>query len=184
MISPDARPEAPAALTSRDVTEAIGRARAFFERPTRDRAQESFVFDDGLLGTVEVRAALWDACTGKCVYCETPLTERTMLVDRYRPSSGALALDGTLSPDHYWWLAYAWENVYPSCADCQSFKGARFPVRGERAPAGTTGDALRGESPLLLEPRTTTRSTTSSSPRTARSPRPPSRAARRSESWA
>ena len=153
MISPDARPEAPAALTSRDVTEAIGRARAFFERPTRDRAQESFVFDDGLLGTVEVRAALWDACTGKCVYCETPLTERTMLVDRYRPSSGALALDGTLSPDHYWWLAYAWENVYPSCADCQSFKGARFPVRGERAPAGTTGDALRGESPLLLEPR-------------------------------
>ena len=49
MISPDARPEAPAALTSREVTEAIERARAFFERPARDRAQESFVFDDGLL---------------------------------------------------------------------------------------------------------------------------------------
>ena len=24
-----------------------------------------------------------------------------MLVDRFRPASGALALDGTLSPDHY-----------------------------------------------------------------------------------
>ena len=153
MISPDARPEAPAVLTSGEVTAAVERARSFFERPARDRAQETFVFDDGLLSSPEVRTALWDACTGKCVYCETPLTERTMLVDRYRPSSGALALDGSLSPDHYWWLAYAWENMYPSCAECQSFKGARFPVRGERAPVGTTGDALRDESPLLLEPR-------------------------------
>ena len=153
MISPRAQPEAPAALSSREVTAATERARAFFERPANERAQESFAFDDALLSSADVRRALWDACTGKCVYCETPLTERTMLVDRYRPSSGALALDGSLSPDHYWWLAYAWENIYPSCAECQSFKGARFPVREERATAGTTGHALRDESPLLLDPR-------------------------------
>ena len=153
MISPHAPGDAPAALSSREVAEAVERARAFFERPARERAQETFAFEDGLLASDEVRAALWDACTGKCVYCETPLTQRTMHIDRVRPASGALALDGALSPDHYWWLAYAWENLYPSCAECQSFKGARFPVRGDRAPVGTMGEALRDESPLLLEPR-------------------------------
>ena len=49
--------------------------------------------------------------------------------------------------------AYAWENLYPSCAECVSFKGARFPVRGARAAVGTTGEVLRGERALLLEPR-------------------------------
>lgn len=153
MISPNAPAEPPAALASQAVADAVARARGFFERPLRERAQASFAFDDALLATPDVRAALWEACAGKCVYCETPLTERTMLVDRFRPASGALSLEGALSPDHYWWLAYAWENLLPSCAECQSFKGARFPVREERAPAGTTGDALRAERPLLLEPR-------------------------------
>ena len=153
MISRREQPDAPSVLTSPAAGAAIDHARAFFERPAKERAQETFAFDDALLGSDEVRAALWDACTGKCVYCETPLTQRTMLVDRFRPASGALSLDGALSPDHYWWLAYAWENLYPSCAECQSFKGARFPIRGERAPVGTTGEALRDEEPLLLEPR-------------------------------
>ena len=60
-----------------------------------------------------------------------------------RPASDALALDGTLSPDHYWWLAYAWENLYPSCAECVSFKGARFPVRGARGGRNDRGGAPR-----------------------------------------
>jgi uncharacterized protein (TIGR02646 family) len=153
VISQRARGDAPAALSSREAAEAVEGARAFFERPAHERAQETFAFHDELLASDEVRAALWDACTGKCVYCETPLAQRTMHVDRFPPASGALALDGALRADHSWWLAYAWENLYPSCAECQSFKGARFPVRGERAPVGKTSEALRDENPLLLEPR-------------------------------
>ena len=148
---PDTR--APAALESKAAHAAYERARAFFERPARERAQETFSFDDGMLADPGVRSALVSTCAGKCAYCETPLAEAAMLVDRFRPASGALALDGALSPDHYWWLAYTWENLYPSCAECQSFKGARFPVRAERAAPGTTGETLRDERPLLLEPR-------------------------------
>jgi uncharacterized protein (TIGR02646 family) len=150
-----AKPEtrAPAALGSKAARGAYERARAYFERPPRTRGQETFSFDDAVLADPEVRAALTSTCAGKCAYCETPLAEQAMLVDRFRPASGALALDGTLSPDHYWWLAYAWENLYPSCAECQSFKGSRFPVREQRAAPGTTGEALRDERPLLLEPR-------------------------------
>ena len=150
-----ARPEtrAPAALGSKAARAAYEQARAYFERPAKERGQETFAFDDTVLADPDVRSALDATCAGKCAYCETPLAEQAMLVDRFRPGSGALALDGTLSPDHYWWLAYIWENLYPSCAECQSFKGARFPVRGQRAAPGTTGEALRDERPLLLEPR-------------------------------
>jgi uncharacterized protein (TIGR02646 family) len=153
VIGPTEEPGAPPALAARETRALHDRARAFFERPARDRAQETFVFDDGPLADAGVRAALREAYAGKCAYCETPLAEEAMLVDRFRPASGALALDGALSPDHYWWLAYTWENLYPSCAECVSFKGARFPVREPRAEPGTTGEALRAERPLLLEPR-------------------------------
>ncbi len=130
--------QAPRALDSADARAAHERARAFFERPAKERSQESFLFDDTPLADPSVRSALWGACTGKCAYCEAPLTEQAMLVDRFRPASGALALDGSLSPDHYWWLAYAWENLYPSCAECQSFKGSRFP--GPRKPGRARDD--------------------------------------------
>ncbi len=153
MIGPSEEPGAPPALSGRETRALHDRARAFFERPAKERTQETFAFDDGPLANDGFRAALRNTYAGKCAYCETPLAEEAMLVDRFRPASGALALDGTLSPDHYWWLAYAWENLYPSCAECQSFKGARFPVREPRAEPGTTGEALRGERPLLLEPR-------------------------------
>jgi len=153
MIAADTGLKAPRALGSAQARAAHEQARTFFERPAKERAQETFTFDDSVLAVPEVRTALAATCAGKCAYCETPLTERAMLVDRFRPASGALALDGALSPDHYWWLAYTWENLYPSCADCQSFKGARFPVRASRAAPGTTGEALRDEQPLLLDPR-------------------------------
>ena len=145
--------EVPAGLRSPAVDAERRRAAEFHARPTAQRAQESFAFDDSLLDAPDVRAALWGACRGKCAYCETPLTEAAMFVDRFRPASGALGLDGELSPDHYWWLALAWENLYPSCAECRSLKGARFPVREARAEAPATGDALAAERPLLLEPR-------------------------------
>jgi uncharacterized protein (TIGR02646 family) len=145
--------KAPAVLFSRGTQALHDRASAFFERPAGDRAQETFTFEDGPLADPAVRAALREAFAEKCAYCETPLPEPAMLVDRFRPARGALALDGTLSPNHYWWLAYTWENLYPSSAECVSFKGSRFPVRESRAAPGTTGEALRDERPLLLDPR-------------------------------
>ena len=153
MIAATSEPDAPRALASAETRALHDRARAFFERPAKERAQESFAFADGPLADAEVRSALREAYAGKCAYCETPLAEQAMYVDRFRPPSDALALDGTLSPDHYWWLAYTWENLYPSCVECLSFKGSRFPVREARAAPGTTGESLRAERPLLLEPR-------------------------------
>jgi uncharacterized protein (TIGR02646 family) len=153
VIAATADPRVPKALESKDTRALVDAARAYFARPAKERTQETFAFDERPLADPGVRGALREAFAGKCAYCETPLSQDAMLVDRFRPASGALALDGSLSPDHYWWLAYTWENLYPSCAECVSFKGARFPVREARATPETTGEALRDERPLLLEPR-------------------------------
>jgi uncharacterized protein (TIGR02646 family) len=143
----------PELLASAVADEARSLAKAFFSRPDKERQQETFAFDASVYAAEEVRAQLFEAFRGKCAYCESPLTMSEFVVDHLRPMSGALALDGSASPDHYWWLAYTWENLYACCADCASFKGARFPVREARAAPGTTGEGLQAESPLLLDPR-------------------------------
>ena len=62
-----------------------------------------------------MRDALFALFNGKCAYCESrddPLAP--LNVQHHRPEGGALALDGAFSPDHYWWLAYDWENLLPT----------------------------------------------------------------------
>ena len=144
---------APVELLSPAADAAAADARAFFERPLRSRSQETFVFDESVFAGDAVRGSLLEAFGSKCAYCETPLTWAIALVDHFRPANGALDVAGAVSPDHYWWLAYEWENLLPCCPECRSFKGARFPVAASRAKPGTVGELLLTELPLLLDPR-------------------------------
>jgi len=90
---------------------------------------------------------------GKCAFCETSHAAVSVMdVENFRPKGGAIGIDGKLDPDHYWWLAYEWFNLYPSCPDCNRSKGSRFPVEGERAPILATQEELRKERALLLDP--------------------------------
>jgi uncharacterized protein (TIGR02646 family) len=53
---------------------------------------------------------------GKCAYCETYYSALAPVdVEHYRPK-GAVSED----PEHpgYWWLAMSWDNLLPSCIDC------------------------------------------------------------------
>lgn len=52
---------------------------------------------------------------GKCAYCETKYTEYTQ-IEHYRPKS------------IYYWLAYEWSNLLPSCTKCNTKKGNKFPL--------------------------------------------------------
>jgi hypothetical protein len=73
-------------------------------------------------------------------------------MDRFRPKSGAIGLDGVPSADHYWWLAYEWTNLYLVCLACNKIRGDRFPVEKTRAKPGALGDELLKEKPLLIDP--------------------------------
>jgi hypothetical protein len=78
----------------------------------------------------DVKAALEELFEGKCAYCETFYEAGgPMDVEHYRPK-GAVAEE----PDHwgYWWLAAEWDNLLPSCTDCNR-KRRQEIVRPEAA---------------------------------------------------
>lgn len=136
---------------------------------------ETFPFkvygDDG------VKYALQALFHGKCAYCETfYFSQAPVDVEHYRPK-GRVAD----APDHpgYWWLAMAWDNLLPSCVDCNRRRyqqipprpaglealslapapdrgGVKlgkqdlFPIAGPRA--ADEGAPLEAEQPLLLDP--------------------------------
>jgi uncharacterized protein (TIGR02646 family) len=101
----------------------------------------------------EIRQALNDLFRSKCAFCETAIPQMASgVIDCFRPISGALNLDGSSSPDHYSWLRFEWSNLYLVCNACSQMKGRRFPVPGGRAKPSSTGEALRAEKALLLDP--------------------------------
>lgn len=116
-----------------------------------------------------VRRALEELFHDKCAYCESStIAGADWDVEHYRPK-GAVAERA----DHpgYYWLAYDWENLYPSCQHCNqkrrdqarwgdtslapgpaAGKLDQFPLDDEAARAMTPGDPIEHELPLLLDP--------------------------------
>ena len=116
-----------------------------------------------------VKEALITIFGTKCAYCESPYSHiNAMDVEHYRPKSAYLDDQGKLCKPGYYWLAATYENLLPSCGDCnrerklfhrkkdgklvktKSGKANRFPV----AP-GTRATSLaqeQHERPMLLNP--------------------------------
>lgn len=108
----------------------------------------------------------------KCAYCESSYGQlHPVEVEHYRPKGRVMGDDGNpVEVDHpvkghirhpgYYWLAYDWANLFPSCIDCnrarrhgtdkaKAGKADRFPVDGFRAIG--PGDEKK-ERALLLNP--------------------------------
>lgn len=64
----------------------------------------------------EIKLLLQQMFYGKCAYCETFYSAaQPMDVEHYRPK-GAVSEDS--EHEGYWWLAMKWDNLLPSCIDC------------------------------------------------------------------
>lgn len=115
---------------------------------------------------VSVLVALEELFHRKCAYCETPLSEVGWEVDHFRPK-GAVA-ERSEHPGYYW-LAYEWSNLYPSCESCNqrrrdhptwtdheagetAGKLTQFPLEDEAGRALTPEANLGLERPVLLDP--------------------------------
>lgn len=118
-----------------------------------------------------MRQVLFDAFHGKCAYCEARFVlDQSGDVEHFRPKGAVLDKDGQpvlISPSAkakvphpgYYWLAYDWRNLLPSCSKCNRMtrtrdgkwvgKGARFPVK--YSWAWHPGDEAN-EEPLLIHP--------------------------------
>lgn len=101
----------------------------------------------------ELKEALFYESHGKCVYCEQQLRSPTLMqVDHFRPIQNIISNHGHRSDQHYFWLAYNWDNLFAACPRCNMSKGAKFPIAGSPAPEHTWDDLDTIERPLLLNP--------------------------------
>ena len=72
----------------------------------------------------DVKAALEALFHGKCAYCETFYQDTQPVdVEHYRPKG---AVQGT-EHSGYWWLASDWDNLLPSCIDCNRRRKQKLP---------------------------------------------------------
>jgi len=105
---------------------------------------------------------------GRCAYCECNITDfQHGDIEHFRPKKGVTdehdepafidAPDGAkLEHPGYYWLAYDWRNLLPSCTTCNQpgqegiGKRNRFPVEDGKYAANE--QEIAEEKPLLLNP--------------------------------
>ena len=85
-------------------------------------------------------------------------------IEHFRPK-GQIIIEGKETKPGYYWLASNWENLLPSCIDCnrerfqvqadgkkiKTGKKDKFPISDESTRAKKPGDE-KNETPLLLNP--------------------------------
>jgi uncharacterized protein (TIGR02646 family) len=149
MIHIDRRLVRPDAAWFARAADARERLHKFFEVPFLQRVQHRPDFDSRVWQAA--KPYLLKLFHSKCAYCESLLDGKVDSdIEMYRPKIGAIGL--TREPaknDHYWWLAYEWDNLLIACKTCNFSKGQRFPVEGERVGPH---DPVESERPLLLDP--------------------------------
>lgn len=116
---------------------------------------------------VEVKKALEKLFHDKCAYCEgKPTSQGPWDVEHYRPKGRVK--ENSVHPGYYW-LAYTWDNLLPSCTFCNqrrtdqptwdepiagppAGKLDQFPLLDEQERAMDPDCDLDKEKPLLLSP--------------------------------
>ena len=167
------RPPAPAALaepfTGGPHEGLSERDAAITEFARTQASKEKYEFKFRRYKHPDVVAALEGTFTGKCAYCESRYAAvQPVDVDHWRPKAGVSDLHGKpLEHPGYYWLAADWDNLLPSCIDCNRRrlhdtegapqalgKHTRFPLAPGSSHASGPDDDLSGEDPLLLNPFT------------------------------
>lgn len=139
-----------------------------------ERARDHFTkgvngsFEFNAYGKPHVRDAM-NALTGhKCAYCESSYAATApVAVEHYRPKGRIVVRKAPRTEmTGYWWLAAAWENLLPSCTDCNSARWQQIAESGEEVVSGkadyfplldeakraTSEGKESDESPILLNP--------------------------------
>lgn len=105
---------------------------------------------------------------GKCAFCQISLESHFPDIEHFRPKKGVTDENdkiieiqddsgGYRKHQGYYWLAYDWKNLLPSCNKCnrptsegKMGKRNRFPVAGTHATG--PDDSLEAEDAYLLHP--------------------------------
>jgi hypothetical protein len=145
---------------SPELQQEFERLRGFYEQQAEQGlAQARSPLEKRIPLREQLLAGVLDLFAGKCAYCEQFVGRPTKgdeslppKLDFFRPHSEAIGLKGDTAPDHYWWLAFEWENHHLACASCIGYKRSQFPVFGERLDYNPRQRVFKRDKGLLLDP--------------------------------
>lgn len=125
-----------------------------YNQPANYRKQKKFPISEIQQSFNEIKSEISTKTGSKCAYCESQLEFEDLKVDHFRPHYAAADLNGKISLEHYWWLAYNWNNLLPVCQICNSNKKNYFPVVKRRATVKYSAkDTLYNkELPQIIDP--------------------------------
>ncbi|MEP0265109.1 AAA family ATPase [Dokdonia sp.] len=144
----------PAFFKSNDVKEFKSLLIKHFSQPISRRSQKKFPISDIELKLKNVKSELLKKTANKCAYCESEFKDSFVTIDHFRPHHAAADIDGKISSEHYWWLAFNWNNLYPVCQVCNSNKKNYFPISKQRATVKYYGKGtlFNKENPIFIDP--------------------------------
>ena len=123
---------------------------------SRVEAGEPPSFDRDVYGAGEVKLALRAAQHDKCCFCESKLGHAQFGdVEHFRPKASTQQSPDALPTTGYYWVAYAWGNLYLSCEVCnRRHKRSLFPLANpeRRASSHYQAAQLEAEQPLFIDP--------------------------------
>lgn len=146
-------PTAPDALTPGIAASAAHCAAYDVAPQSYDAGVEKFAFNRAIYGHATVKEALKIAQHHKCCYCEAVFDANYRGdVEHYRPK-GAIGAGRVKILPGYYWLGYAWANLFYACADCNQYrKRAAFPLADEARRSRNHHADVALEEPLILDP--------------------------------
>ncbi len=154
MIHTDRKKMPPPNILLERGPKALEQIEAFYAAETNLQSSYPWQGSKELFSTRPVRQALDKLFHSKCAFCEVVMTSTGLSdVGHFRPYKGTSNLYGEFFPEHYWWLAYEWENLYPICSRCSRAKRNIFPVAGSYGEVGTPyAELIQQEEPMIIDP--------------------------------
>ncbi len=160
-------PEVLVSETAKGPTETAKAVKFYTEWLALSGPKEPVSFPFGAYKDNSIKIALEKLFLGKCAYCEGYyLSLQPVDIEHWRPK-GAVDIEGGDQRKYgYFWLAASWQNLLPSCIDCNRArkhkdyiedkvitigKKNQFPVVDETKRATSPGSD-DSESPLLIDP--------------------------------
>jgi uncharacterized protein (TIGR02646 family) len=165
--------QAPASLATAGLTERDTVIQRLHEHVKQGLPEKDFQFEHKAYKAADVKQTLHLLFRGKCAYCESRYAAtQPMDVEHWRPKSQVHEFDDAgkrvRTLGGYPWLAADWENLLPSCIDCnrgrklpdavtgkveRRGKANQFPVQGPRMQAPDPGGPpTQQDDPLLINP--------------------------------
>lgn len=154
----------PSLLVSEDNRAAKERRRAaaaLKQHRDEGKPDHEWKFSYDVYSDAAVKSALAQLFHNKCAYCETLYSaSQPMDVEHWRPKGQIENSDPDGDPikPGYWWLAADWDNLLPSCIDCNRRRKQRDVVTNEVVNLGKldqfpllAGDHVRDEGDVAVE---------------------------------